>query len=286
MHICRTVEEIRDFVRRVRARGQTVGLVPTMGYFHPGHLSLMRRAGAVCDSVVASIFVNPLQFGPQEDFERYPRDFERDAALAEEAGVDAVFAPPAEEMYPPGFATHVAVGGLTGCLCGASRPGHFQGVATVVSKLFNIVQPDRAFFGQKDAQQVLVIRRMALDLNLPPAIEAVPTVREPDGLAMSSRNVYLDPEQRRAAPVLYQSLQEAGKMVRAGERDAARVRRAVLEKITGVPGAQVDYVEIRSLPDLEPVTEVHGPALLALAVRFGVTRLIDNTVLNGGVADL
>ncbi|OAT80711.1 pantoate--beta-alanine ligase [Desulfotomaculum copahuensis] len=286
MHICRTVEEIRAFVRLVRARGQTAGLVPTMGYFHQGHLSLMRRAGEVCDAVVVSIFVNPLQFGPQEDFERYPRDFERDAALAEEAGVDAVFVPPALVMYPPGFATHVEVGRLTGCLCGASRPGHFRGVATVVNKLFNIVQPDRAFFGQKDAQQVLVIRRMAADLNLPLEIEAVPTVREADGLAMSSRNVYLDPEQRRAAPVLYQSLQEAEKLVQAGERNAARLRGAVLEKITGAPGAQVDYVEIRSLPDLEPLTELRGPALLALAVRFGATRLIDNTVLNGGVSDL
>lgn len=286
MQICRTVKEIRAFVQQVRSRGGSVGLVPTMGYFHQGHLALMRRARESCDAVVVSIFVNPLQFGPQEDFARYPRDFARDAAMAEEAGVAAVFAPSAEEMYPSGFATHVEVGGLADCLCGLSRPGHFRGVATVVAKLFNIVRPDRAFFGQKDAQQLLVVRRLAADLNMDLEIVAVPTVREADGLAMSSRNVYLEPEQRRAAVVLYQSLREAEEMVRGGERDAGRVRRKVEEMIAAVPEARIDYVEIRSLPALEPVQELGAPALLALAVRFGTTRLIDNTVLNGSAADL
>lgn len=286
MQICRTVKEIRAFVQQVRSRGGSVGLVPTMGYFHQGHLALMRRARESCDAVVVSIFVNPLQFGPQEDFARYPRDFARDAAMAEEAGVAAVFAPSAEEMYPSGFATHVEVGGLTDCLCGLSRPGHFRGVATVVAKLFNIVRPDRAFFGQKDAQQLLVVRRLAADLNMDLEIVAVPTVREADGLAMSSRNVYLEPEQRRAAVVLYQSLREAEEMVRGGERDAGRVRRKIEEMIAAVPEARIDYVEIRSLPALEPVQELDAPALLALAVRFGTTRLIDNTVLNGSAADL
>jgi len=286
VQICRTVKEIRAFVQQVRSRGGSVGLVPTMGYFHQGHLALMRRARESCDAVVVSIFVNPLQFGPQEDFARYPRDFARDAAMAEEAGVAAVFAPSAEEMYPSGFATHVEVGGLTDCLCGLSRPGHFRGVATVVAKLFNIVRPDRAFFGQKDAQQLLVVRRLAADLNMDLEIVVVPTVREADGLAMSSRNVYLEPEQRRAAVVLYQSLREAEEMVRGGERDAGRVRRKIEEMIAAVPEARIDYVEIRSLPALEPVQELDAPALLALAVRFGTTRLIDNTVLNGSAADL
>lgn len=281
MLVCRTVNEIRDFVRVSRAEGKTIGLVPTMGYLHEGHLQLMRQAKKDCDVVVISIFVNPMQFGPREDLESYPRDFERDSALAEGVGVDAVFYPEVEEMYPPGFATYVDLSGLTGSLCGKSRPGHFRGVATVVTKLFNIVLPDRAFFGQKDAQQVLVIKRMAEDLNMPLEIVSVPTVREADGLAMSSRNVYLSPEQRKSAPVLYRSLQAAEKALARGERDARKLEGLVREMILAVPGADIDYVEIRKLPNLEAVEIIDSPVLLALAVKFGKTRLIDNIIFGG-----
>lgn len=279
MLICRTVEEIRKFVREARSKGQKVGLVPTMGYLHEGHLTLMREAKKSCDVVVISIFVNPLQFGPKEDFAQYPRDFERDARMAEDVGVDAIFVPEAEEMYPRGFSTHVDVEGLVDCLCGASRPGHFRGVATVVTKLFNIVLPDKAFFGQKDAQQVLVIKRMAEDLNMPLEIVAVPTVREADGLAMSSRNIYLSAEQRKAALVLSQSLEAAREAVAGGQRDADKILRLVREMISGQPLASIDYVELRALPNLEPVQFINGPVLLALAVKFDKTRLIDNAVL-------
>ncbi|MCL6447038.1 MAG: pantoate--beta-alanine ligase [Armatimonadetes bacterium] len=280
MLICRTINEIREFVRQVRERGRTIGLVPTMGYFHEGHLSLMREAKKACAAAVVSIFVNPLQFGPQEDFHQYPRDFERDRKMAEETGVDAIFYPSVEEMYPAGFSTHVEVGGLTECLCGLSRPGHFRGVATVVAKLLNIVLPDKAFFGWKDAQQALVIRRMVRDLNMPVEIVTVPVVREPDGLAMSSRNVYLDPRERTAARVLFRSLQIAERAAAGGERDVARLQKAVRQEIASEPLVQIEYVEIRALPGLEPISRLQGPALLALAVRIGKTRLIDNTVLN------
>ncbi|SHE81643.1 pantoate--beta-alanine ligase [Desulfofundulus australicus DSM 11792] len=279
MLVCRTIKEIRDFVHQARSRGLSVGFVPTMGYFHEGHLTLMRRAKEACDVVVVSIFVNPLQFGPREDYDRYPRDLDRDVSLAREVGVDAIFHPSVEEMYPPGFATHVDVEGLTGCLCGLSRPGHFRGVATVVTKLFNIVRPDRAFFGQKDAQQALVIRRMVEDLNMDLEIVTVPTVREDDGLAMSSRNVYLSPEERRAATVLPRSLEAARRAYEAGERDADRLVELVRSMIAAEPRAEIDYVDLRSVPDLQPVSRLEGPALLALAVRFGCTRLIDNVVL-------
>lgn len=279
MLVCRTIKEIRKFVREARARGQSVGFVPTMGYLHEGHLTLMREAKKSCDVVVISIFVNPLQFGPKEDFAQYPRDFERDAHMAGDAGVDAIFAPEAAEMYPRGFSTRVDVTGLVDCLCGASRPGHFQGVATVVTKLFNIVLPDKAFFGQKDAQQVLVIQRMVEDLNMSLEIVAVPTVRESDGLAMSSRNVYLSAEQRKAALVLSQSLKAAREAVAGGQRDAGEILRLVREMISGQPLASIDYVELRALPNLEPVEIINGPVLLALAVKFDRTRLIDNAVL-------
>lgn len=279
MFICRTVKEMREFSQGARSRRLTVGLVPTMGYFHEGHLALMRRAKEASDVVVVSVFVNPLQFGDGEDYGRYPRDLERDVSLAREAGVDAIFHPSVEEMYPQGFATYVEVEGLTECLCGLSRPGHFRGVATVVAKLFNIVRPDKAFFGWKDAQQVLVIRRMVEDLNMDLEIVAVPTVREEDGLAMSSRNVYLSPEERRAATVLPRSLEAARRAYESGERDAGRLVELVRGIIAAEPRAQADYVEIRSIPDLKPITKLGGPALLALAVRFGATRLIDNVVL-------
>lgn len=279
MLICRTVGEIREFVRKARALGKSIGFVPTMGYFHEGHLTLMREARKECDVVVVSLFVNPLQFGPKEDFAEYPRNFERDVSMARAEGVDAIFAPDEREMYPPGFCTYVEVEGLTRGLCGRSRPGHFRGVTTVVSKLFNIVQPDRAYFGQKDAQQLLVVRRMVEDLNMPLEVVAVPIVREPDGLAMSSRNVYLSPEQRRAATVLYRSLVAAEKAVAGGERDVEKIRALVVDMIRSEPLAEIDYVEILSWPELKEISRLDGKALLALAVKFGRTRLIDNTVL-------
>lgn len=281
MKIVHTIAEIREIVRQARLAGHTVGFVPTMGYLHEGHLELMRRARERCDFVVASIFVNPTQFGPNEDLDRYPRDLERDARLAEEVGVDVIFNPSVQEMYPPGYCTYVEVERLTEKMCGASRPGHFRGVATVVTKLFNIVKPDVAFFGQKDAQQALVIQGMVADLNMDLEIVTVPTVRESDGLAMSSRNVYLDPEQRRAALVLSRSLDRAVEAVRAGERDVARIRQMVENLIRAEPLARIDYVEIYSYPGLEPVERLQGQALLALAVKFGQTRLIDNVILEG-----
>lgn len=280
MRIFHTIAEIREFVRQARAKGHSIGFVPTMGYLHEGHLELMRRAREQCDTVVVSIFVNPTQFGPGEDLASYPRDLERDARMAEGVGADAIFNPGAEEIYPPGYCTYVDVERITEYLCGASRPGHFRGVATVVSKLFNIVKPDYAFFGQKDAQQVLIIKRMAADLNMEVEVVTVPTVRERDGLAMSSRNVYLEPEQRRAALVLSKSLNRAAEEVRAGERNAAKIRQLVIDMIKAEPLADIDYVEIYSHPDLEPVESIEGQALLALAVRMGRARLIDNIILD------
>lgn len=279
MQICRTIKEIRNFVAQCRAEGQTVGLVPTMGYFHRGHLSLMREAKKSCHRVVVSLFVNPLQFGPREDLAQYPRDFERDSAMAEEVGVDAIFVPPDREMYPEGFCTHVEVTGITDKLCGLSRPGHFLGVTTVVAKLFNIVAPDKAFFGQKDAQQAMVIRRMAADLNMGLEIVVLPTVREEDGLAMSSRNVYLDRDQRRNATVLYRSLGAFREAVDRGERNVENLRRLITEMIASTPGAEIDYVEILSVPNLEPLVSLKGGVIAALAVRFGKTRLIDNIIV-------
>lgn len=280
MRIYHTIAEIREFVRQARGKGHSIGFVPTMGYLHEGHLELMRRAREQCDTVVVSIFVNPTQFGPGEDLASYPRDLERDARMAEGVGADAIFNPGAEEIYPAGYCTYVDVERITEYLCGASRPGHFRGVATVVSKLFNIVKPDYAFFGQKDAQQVLIIKRMAADLNMEVEVVTVPTVRERDGLAMSSRNIYLEPEQRRAALVLSKSLNRAAEEVRAGERNAAKIRQLVIDMIKAEPLADIDYVEIYSHPDLEPVESIEGPALLALAVRMGRARLIDNIILD------
>ncbi|MHB1042011.1 MAG: pantoate--beta-alanine ligase [Eubacteriales bacterium] len=279
MRIYHTISETREFVRQARQAGLKVGFVPTMGYLHEGHLELMRRARAICGAVVVSIFVNPTQFGPNEDFARYPRDLERDASMAESVGADVIFNPPVEEIYPPGHCTYVDLERLTDKLCGLSRPGHFRGVATVVAKLFNIVRPDLAFFGQKDAQQVLVIKRMVADLKMDVEIITVPTVREADGLAMSSRNVYLRPEERRAALVLSRSLRAAEEAVAAGERDPAVIRRMVTGMILSESLASIEYAEIYRHPALEPVEVLNGPALLALAVRIGRTRLIDNTVL-------
>lgn len=276
MRVVFTVQEVRTIRRGTPG---TWGFVPTMGYLHEGHLSLIRRARAENDHVAVSIFVNPTQFGPHEDYNRYPRDLERDLRLLEPLQVDLVFVPSVEEMYPPGFQTWVIVEELSRPLEGASRPGHFRGVATVVAKLFNIVQPDRTYLGQKDAQQAVVIRRMVRDLNFPVEIVVCPTVREPDGLALSSRNTYLNPQERQAATVLFRALQAAKARYEAGERDGERLREAMREVLRGEPLARVDYVSVADPETLEELSRVEGPALLSLAVYIGNTRLIDNLLL-------
>jgi len=258
-----------------------VGLVPTMGWLHGGHRALMRRARNADATTVVTIFVNPRQFGDAVDFERYPRDQARDLAICAEEGVDIVWAPPVDEVYPPGFDTRVSVGALAGPLEGAARPGHFEGVATVVAILFALVGAERAYFGQKDAQQVMVIRRMALDLALPTDVIACPTVREPDGLALSSRNVHLSPAERAAAPVLRRALLAARDRWEAGERAGEALRAAMREVLGGEPLAEVEYVSCADAETLAELERVAGPALLSLAVRFGPTRLIDNEPLPG-----
>lgn len=279
MKILRTIAEVRAAVREVRAAGGAVGLVPTMGAFHEGHLSLMRAARAHNDLVVVSLFVNPTQFGPTEDLASYPRDEARDAALAEAEGVDVLFAPAPAEIYPDGFATTVHVSGITDVLDGASRGAfHFDGVATVVAKLLGIVHPDVAYFGQKDAQQVMVVRRVVRDLDLDVRIEACPIVREPDGLAMSSRNVYLDEGDRRRAVALSRGLDRASALAATGVRDGVVLTDAV-RRVLSDAGIAPEYVELRSLTDLSPVAELDGEALLAVAARVGAARLIDNHIL-------
>lgn len=273
MKTVRTVSELRATLREVQA---TVGLVPTMGALHDGHLSLLRSARQDCDAVVMSLFVNPAQFAAGEDLDSYPRDEERDARLAEAEGVDILFAPPLDEVYPPGFSTRVDVGGVSEGLCGDHRPGHFSGVATVVTKLFNMVRPDVAYFGQKDAQQAVVIRRLVRDLDMPVQIEVRPTVREPDGLAMSSRNAYLSPEERQRALGLSRALRAAEEAVAAGERDAGAVLAAARSALNGL---EPEYLELRSAEDLSPVERVNGSTLLAVAAKVGRARLIDNVVL-------
>ena len=275
-----TIAKLRA-VRQALPAGQTVGLVPTMGYLHAGHLALVAAARAANDIVAVSIFVNPAQFGPHEDFARYPRDEARDLALLQDAGVDWVFLPSVEEMYPPPYHTYVDVRGITERLEGAMRPGHFTGVATVVAKLFNLVQPTRAYFGQKDAQQVVVIRRMVQDLNFPLEIVVRPTEREPDGLALSSRNVYLDPAERQAALCLSRALQAAAAGWRAGVRDGDALRAAMTAVLAAEPRARPDYVSIAdplTLEELATIAPGQG-ALASLAVLIGKTRLIDNRVL-------
>lgn len=276
MQVARTIAEARAIRRALPG---TWGFVPTMGYLHEGHLSLVRRARAENDHVAVSIFVNPTQFGPHEDYNRYPRDLERDLQLLAPLGVELVFAPPVEEMYPPGFQTWVVVEEVSRPLEGAARPGHFRGVATVVTKLFNILQPDRAYFGQKDAQQTVVIRRMVQDLNIPVEIVVCPTVREPDGLAMSSRNTYLSPEERQAATVLFRALQAAKARYEEGERDAERLRAVMREVIQAEPLARLDYVSVADPETLQELSRVEDRALLSLAVYIGKTRLIDNILL-------
>jgi len=277
MEVVSTIAELREARRALRG---SLGFVPTMGYLHEGHISLVRRARAENDHVAASIYVNPLQFGPREDLAAYPRDLPSDLAMLKEAGVDLVFTPTGAEMYPKGFDTVVEVGGVTATLEGALRPGHFKGVATVVTKLFNLVQPDRAYFGQKDAQQCAVIQKMADDLNMPLEVVICPTVRQPDGLAMSSRNTYLSEAERLAAPVIYRALSAAKQRYETGERDAEALRRLVRDLIATEPlFTSVDYVSVADAGTLQELDRVDAPALLSLAVRLGRTRLIDNILL-------
>jgi pantoate--beta-alanine ligase len=271
-----TIEPVREAVHHARGRGLSVGLVPTMGALHAGHAALLRAARAGTDFVVVSIFVNPLQFRAGEDLDRYPRPLQQDLALCAAEGADLVFAPAVQTIYPPGFRTFVEVQDLQDRWEGVSRPGHFRGVATVVLKLLNIVQPDVVYFGQKDAQQVRIIQQLVRDLDVPVQIHVCPTVREPDGLALSSRNQYLDPSQRQHATGLYRALEEGRRRIEAGERDATAVKRAIAALLDSTPGASVDYVAVVDADCLQPVDHVEGSMLLAVAVRFGSTRLIDN----------
>lgn len=261
---------------RLKKQGKTIGLVPTMGYLHEGHISLVRRSVKENDFTVASIFVNPAQFGPKEDFKKYPRDFKMDEAMLRGAGVDALFYPTATEMYPDPYHTYVQVEHLGDTLCGKSRPGHFKGVATVVAKLFNIVKPDTAYFGQKDAQQALIIGKMAKDLNMGLKVKTMPAVREKDGLAMSSRNAYLSAAERKEAAVLYRSLLLAKQMINKGERSAQKIINNMKALIKRKKKAAIDYAEIVDAATLKPVKNISGDILIALAVRIGNTRLIDN----------
>jgi pantoate--beta-alanine ligase len=283
MRTVRTVADLRRLLAPERRAGRSIGLVPTMGYFHDGHLSLIRRARSESDIVVVSLFVNPAQFGPGEDLDAYPRDEERDERLAEAEGVDVLFAPPVEEVYPEGFATTVAVRDLTEMLEGddAQRGAeHFQGVTTVVTKLFNMAGPDMAYFGQKDAQQALVIRKLVRDLDMPVRIEVCPTIRDPDGLALSSRNAYLSPDERERALALSRALRAAEAAVAGGARDAADVVAAARDELERA-GVEPDYLQLRSATDLSPVERVNGSTLLAVAARVGRARLIDNAILGG-----
>lgn len=279
MEILSTIKEIREYLALKRKAGRSIGFVPTMGYFHAGHQSLMRRARQDNDTVVVSLFVNPIQFGPKEDLRTYPRDLQRDARMAEEAGVDVIFNPTPEEMYPSGYCTYVEVTGLIDTLCGASRPGHFRGVTTVVSKLFNIVMPDQAYFGMKDYQQFKVVERMTQDMNLPIEIVGMPTYREPDGLAMSSRNSYLNPDERKAALILSNTLSYAQDLLKAGNVSVKELKPMIEAYIKSEPLASIDYAEIVDIDNLQSLDEIKDRALLALAVRIGKTRLIDNAIL-------
>jgi pantoate--beta-alanine ligase len=280
--VTRRIESIRDiqaYVSACRKRGSSVGFVPTMGAFHAGHLSLMRQARRENDAVIVSIFVNPLQFSAGEDYDRYPRRLEQDAKMAESEGVDVIFAPSVAEMYPKGFDSHVDQTDLPSKLCGAFRLGHFRGVMSIVCKLFNIVKPDTAYFGQKDYQQFLIIRRMTTDLNLEVTVKLLPTVREDDGVAMSSRNAYLGPKQRKDASCLIEALRRAEDLVEAGESSAARVASEMKRVIRRVKGTRVEYIAIVNSDTLEPVKEIKGKTLIAMAVRIGKARLIDNVIV-------
>ena len=277
MLVVDTIEQLRGELSSFRTKGKTVGFVPTMGYLHEGHLSLVQKARASNDVVVASVFVNPTQFGPNEDLASYPRDTERDLSLLRDAGTDVAFFPAVEALYPEGFTTYVTMEGpMTATLCGRSRPNHFRGVATVVTKLFNIVQPDQAYFGQKDAQQVAVIEQMVRDLDFDIEIVACPTVREPDGLAMSSRNTYLSEAERAQAPLISKALFGARERIEKGERNSSVLIDYLQESIRGIDGAVIDYVSIVDLHSLTDLEIVRGKVLIAMAVKVGRTRLIDN----------
>jgi pantoate--beta-alanine ligase len=279
MKLVHSIAEMRALCRAARSRGARLGLVPTMGALHEGHLSLVKSAREKSDMVAASIFVNPTQFGPNEDFAKYPRTLESDCALLEREGVELLFAPAVEEMYPQGTVTWVVVEGLSDRLCGKSRPGHFRGVTTVVAKLFHIVEPDVAFFGQKDAAQFANIRRMVLDLNMPVAIEVCPIVRQSDGLAISSRNAYLSPQERRSALVLYRSLMRVKELFEGGERNPTGLISAAKREFASEPAVRLDYIEVVDPETLEPVAAVTQRTLVAVAAFVGQTRLIDNIVL-------
>ena len=279
IEIIKTVGEMQGKVEKLRTQGKKIGLVPTMGYLHEGHLSLIRLAREQCDLVVTSIFVNPTQFGPNEDFLQYPRDLDRDIRLAEQAGCDIIFYPSDTEMYPPGYLTYLDVKKITQVLCGQSRPGHFQGVTTIVCKLFNIVKPHIAVFGQKDAQQATVIRQMVQDLNFDLEIIVAPTIRDADGLAKSSRNAFLTSQERKDATVLYRALQHAGTLVNEGITDADIVKNEMKKIIMSVETSTIDYIAVVNNSTLHDIKTIRGEVLIALAVKIGSTRLIDNMIL-------
>lgn len=276
MEIITTVADMKARVAEWKAQGLTIGLTPTMGALHEGHMSLMEAARQACDKVVTSVFVNPIQFGPNEDYDNYPRDLEHDAAIAESKGIDVVFHPSVEEMYPPNYNTYVVMETLTDTLCGAKRPGHFRGVCTVVNKLMNIVQPDKAFFGQKDAQQLAIIKRMVADLNMNVTVVGCPIVREEDGLAKSSRNAYLSEEERVAALCLSRAIFAAQEAIENGERNASTISKLVADTIEAEPMSRIDYVEVVDLANMQPVETLGEAGLVAIAVYIGSTRLIDN----------
>ena len=282
MRIVRSPKKMQKICRELRERGKTIGLVPTMGCLHEGHLSLVRIAKKRSDVLVVSIFVNPTQFGPREDFKSYPRDFRRDRLLLEEEGCDVVFAPRMQDMYPEGYLTYVTVEEITSKLEGKTRPTHFRGVTTIVAKLFNIVQPDIAVFGQKDAQQAVVLKKMVDDLNYGTKMVIAPTVREKDGLALSSRNKYLSREERKQATVLYQSLREAKRLISSGERSASRIVSRMRNLIRKQPSADLDHIAITDARTLEVLNSLKGKVLISLAVRFGKARLIDNIEVKVG----
>lgn len=279
MEIKGSIKETRALVKEWKEQGLSVGFVPTMGYLHEGHRSLIDRARKENDKVVVSIFVNPMQFGPNEDLDAYPRDLDRDAKICEEGGVDLIFHPEVEEMYGKDFCGYVDMHTLPEKLCGASRPVHFRGVQTVVTKLFHIIPAHRAYFGQKDAQQLAIIRRMVIDLDFDIEIIGCPIIREEDGLAKSSRNTYLSEEERAQAVILNDSLNEAMKTIEAGEQDAAKVKSIIVEKLNTCPLAKIDYVEVTSFDTIQPIDKIDGPVLIAIAVYIGTTRLIDNRII-------
>ncbi len=280
MRVVESIKGMQDLSESLRRQGKVIAFVPTMGYFHKGHLKLFEEGRKRGDVLVVSLFVNPIQFGKGEDFETYPRDFERDKGLAEEAGVDVLFTPRAEEMYPEGFQTYVTVERVTKNLCGAFRPGHFKGVTTVVAKLFNIVKPHIAIFGEKDYQQLVTVRRMVKDLNMDVEVVGVPTVREDDGLAMSSRNTYLSPEERKAATLLYRALKEGERLYREGERNGRNIVKAVESVLRREPLIRIEYVKVCDPETIEDLETIEERALLALAARIGKARLIDNLLLS------